>query len=80
MKAMKELRALPDVEVRSRLTEINKELLKLRTQLASGANAGGAGKFRQLKRNRARIFTLQPQQTAEREETQRGENPGGVQA
>lgn len=80
MKAMKELRGISEVEVRSRLTEINQELLKLRTQLASGANAGGAGKFRQLKRNRARIFTLQSQQLAEREEKQGGKKQGGVQA
>ncbi|MBU0460159.1 MAG: 50S ribosomal protein L29 [Nanoarchaeota archaeon] len=58
MKIMKELRDLPAEEMKSRLEEFKKELLKLNVEVATGANPSSPGKLKQTKKNIARILTL----------------------
>jgi len=58
MKTTKDLRALSSPELKIRLVEFKKELLKLNVQVATGANPASPGKLRQTKKNIARIMTL----------------------
>ena len=58
MKVTKDLRALSEGELNNRLKEFKKELLKLNSQVASGANAANPGKLKQTKKNIARVLTL----------------------
>jgi len=58
MKITKELRSLGDTELKKRLEEFKKELLKLNTEVAAGANPASPGKMKQTKKNIARILTL----------------------
>lgn len=58
MKTVKDLRSLSDQELKERLGEFKKELLKLNVQAATGANTSNSGKLRQIKKNIARILTL----------------------
>ncbi|MEK6901637.1 MAG: 50S ribosomal protein L29 [Nanoarchaeota archaeon] len=61
MKASKELRALGEQGLQSRLTESKKELLKLRVQVATGTNPEKPARIRQLRKTIARIITLRGQ-------------------
>jgi len=58
MKVTKELRELSVEEMKNKLKELKKELLKMNVQLSTGANTSSPGKVRQTKKNIARIFTL----------------------
>ncbi len=58
MKITKELRELSPEELNNRLGEFKKELLKLNVEVATGANPASPGKFKQTKKNLARILTL----------------------
>ena len=58
MKVMKDFRALSAKELRARLEEFKKELLKLNVQVATGGNPENPGKVRQTKKNIARILTI----------------------
>lgn len=67
MKAAKELRHLSAEELKTRLRESRKELLKLR----SSASAPTAGNIKKNKKNIARILTIQ--QEIRRQEIRRPE-------
>jgi large subunit ribosomal protein L29 len=58
MKITKELRVLSDTDLKSRLGEFKKELLKLNVEVATGANPSSPGRVKQTKKNIARILTL----------------------
>ncbi len=58
MKITKELRGLSDVELRARLEEFKKELLKLNVEVSTGANPSSPGRLKLIKKNIARILTL----------------------
>ena len=58
MKITKDFRGLAPEELRSRSTELKKELLKLNVEVASGANTSSPGKIKQVKKNIARILTI----------------------
>ncbi len=62
MKITKELRSLAAEDLHHRLGDVKKELLKLNSQRATGTNPSTAGRLRQLRRNTARILTIQRQQ------------------
>jgi large subunit ribosomal protein L29 len=55
---MKELRDLNDEDLRGRLSEYRRELLRLRTLSSRGNIAKESGKIKALKRNVARIETI----------------------
>jgi large subunit ribosomal protein L29 len=58
MKITKELRTMSNQQLQEKLKEFKKELLKLNTQVASGASTTNPGKLKQTKKNIARILTL----------------------
>jgi large subunit ribosomal protein L29 len=58
MKITKELRSLSSEELKNRLGEFKKELLKLQVQVASGGTPENPGKVGQVKKNVARVLTL----------------------
>ena len=60
-KAMKELLGLQDEELVARLQELRKELMKENNLVASASSPSSPGKLRQMKKNIARIKTLQRQ-------------------
>ncbi len=59
MKTTKELRSLGELELGRRLTELRKELLKLNADTAAASNPALSGRHRSLRRNLARVLTLQ---------------------
>jgi ribosomal protein L29 len=61
MKATKEMKSLQHSELKVRLEEFKKELLKHHVKAASGASAVNPGKFKQTKKNIARVLTLMNQ-------------------
>ncbi len=58
MRSIQEFQSLNVGDLRKRLEEFKKELLKLNVQVASGANTANPGKLRQTKKNIARINGL----------------------
>ena len=66
MKITKELRSLSAEERNIRLSELKKELLKLNVQASSGSNLASPGKMKQVKKNIARILTLNHQKGGDR--------------
>lgn len=55
---MKELRDMRDEDLKGRLSEYRRELLRLRTLSSRGTIAKESGKIKTLKRNVARIETI----------------------
>ncbi|MFC1769121.1 50S ribosomal protein L29 [Nanoarchaeota archaeon] len=55
---MKELRQLNDKELDSKVDEMNKELMKLYSQVSTGTNPKKPKQIRELKRTIARILTI----------------------
>lgn len=58
MKAASELRELSSEQLRSRMSELKKELLKLHTSAATGVNPTSPGKIKQTRKGIARIITI----------------------
>ncbi|MBI2112338.1 50S ribosomal protein L29 [Candidatus Woesearchaeota archaeon] len=57
MKITKDLQKLSSTDLRSRLAESKKELLKMNAQASTG-NVSNPGKIQQTKKNIARVLTL----------------------
>ena len=58
MKSVKELKSLGDDALKSRIAELNKELMKLNAQVAIGTVPKSPGIIRKSKRMIARILTI----------------------
>jgi large subunit ribosomal protein L29 len=58
MKAVKDLRALNDDALRSRMSELSKELMKHNAQVAMGTVPKNPGVIRKVKRSLARVKTI----------------------
>ena len=58
MKITKEMRKLSPAELGTRKKELQHELLKLKVQIATGANVASPGKVGQIKKNIAIINTI----------------------
>lgn len=56
MKAAAQFKTLSAEQLRQRLGEFKKELLKLNVQVATGANPASPGKLKQTKKNIARVL------------------------
>ena len=56
-----ELKNLSKEEMKNKMFELKKKLIKLKTQVSRGTPPENPGKIRSLKRNIARILTLQKQ-------------------
>lgn len=67
MKRISAFTSLSEEQLRERLVEFKKELLKLNSQVASGANVQNPGKLKQIKKNIARVLMLLNQKEAKSE-------------
>jgi len=68
MKAVKELNSLKEDALKSRLEELRKELMKFRSQIASGTIPKNPGKIKIIKRTIARIHTINSMRVKQRNE------------
>lgn len=53
-----ELKQMPAKQMEERLSELKKELMKVRTQLATGRTPDNPGKIKEIKRTIARMLTI----------------------
>ncbi len=60
-----EIRKLGGKELEDKVTELKKELMKLRSQISTGTLPESPGKVKEIKRTLARINTIQNQRTKE---------------
>lgn len=58
MKSSNQFKDLSVADLQKRLLEFKKELLKLNTQVAAGANTANSAKIRVTKKNIARALTI----------------------
>ena len=58
MKATKEFRSLEPKEIKNRIKELKKELMKDNVHISSGTAAANPGKVRRTKKNIARLLTI----------------------
>ncbi|MBI1898966.1 MAG: 50S ribosomal protein L29 [Acidobacteria bacterium] len=75
MKAHK-VRDLDSAELRSKLAESEEQLFRLRFQLGMG-QTDGVKKFRELRRDRARMLTILRERESEGAPRQAAETPAG---
>ncbi|MBS3133493.1 50S ribosomal protein L29 [Candidatus Woesearchaeota archaeon] len=68
MKAVKELVNLKDEALESKLQELDKELMKFRSQVASGTVPRNPGRIRLIKKTIARINTIKSRRVTQRNE------------
>ncbi len=55
---IKEIRAMSEKDFRVKLEELDKELIKLNAQAATGTQMKSPGRIRQLKKTKAQILTV----------------------
>lgn len=58
MKSTKAFQTLSETDLKGKLGEFKKELLKLNAQVFAGATISNPGKIKQTKKNIARILTI----------------------
>jgi large subunit ribosomal protein L29 len=58
-----EIQGMSDSEMDERLTQLRKELMKIKGVLASGGIPEGVGRAREIKRTIARIHTIRAQKS-----------------
>ena len=58
MKQLKALKALNEQDRKNKLSELKKELMQARGQVATGTPPKNPGRIKLIKRNIARIYTL----------------------
>lgn len=68
MKSVKELGKLKEDALGNRLSELNKELMKLRSQVASGTVPKNPGRIRVIRKTIARIHTINLMREKQRNE------------
>ena len=68
MKSVKELGKLKEDALGNRLSELNKELMKLRSQVASGTVPKNPGRIRVIRKTIARIHTINSMREKQRNE------------
>ena len=68
MKAVKELNKLKEDALAGRISELNKELMKLRSQVASGTVPKNPGRIKVIKKTIARIHTINSARENQRNE------------
>ena len=59
----KELKLMSELELENKLAELNKELMKINSQIAIGTIPKSPGKVGEIKKARARIFTIKNQKS-----------------
>ncbi len=68
MKAVKELNELNEEALNKRLSELRKEMMKFRSQVASGTIPRNPGRIRVIRRTIARIHTINTRRKTQRNE------------
>ncbi len=68
MKAIKELNELNEEALGKRLSELRKELMRFRSQVAAGTIPRNPGRIRVIRRTIARIHTINARRTKQRNE------------
>ena len=68
MKAVKELSNLKDEAFEGKLQELDRELMKLRSQVASGTVPRNPGRIKIIKKTIARIHTIKTRRKTQRNE------------
>ena len=68
MKSVKELGKLKEDALGNRLSELNKDLMKLRSQVASGTVPKNPGRIRVIRKTIARIHTINSMREKQRNE------------
>ena len=63
---MKDARKLSKKELRAKLEELQKELMKLKSQVASGATPENPGRIKEIKRSIARIMLMKNKEVVEK--------------
>ena len=63
---IKEARKLTKKEVNDKLEELQKELMKLKSQVASGATPENPGRIKEIKRSIARIMLIRNKEVSEK--------------
>lgn len=61
----KEIRSMKKEDLAKRVAELRKELMKLRSQVASKTQLENPGRIRTIKRTLARIYTIEHEQRKE---------------
>ncbi len=61
----KEIRSMKKEDVAKRVTELRKELMKLRSQVASKTQLENPGRIRTIRRTLARVYTIQKEKVRE---------------
>lgn len=56
---VKELRKMDSKNMESKIVELNKDLMKLNSQVATGTTPENPGRIRAIKKTLARIYTIQ---------------------
>ena len=64
----KELRVMNEIDLKNKVLELKKELMKINSQIAVGTVPKNPGKVKELKRTIARIITIETQKN----------KPGGI--
>ena len=57
----KELRVMNEIDLKNKVLELKKELMKINSQIAVGTVPKNPGKVKELKRTIARIITIETQ-------------------
>lgn len=68
MKTVKELSTLKEDALEDRMRELNKELMKLKSQVASGTIPKNPGRIKVVRKNIARIHTIKTWRAKQRNE------------
>lgn len=64
----KEIKAMDDAQLKEKLMEVKKELIKSNGQVATGTAPKNTGQLRQMKKTIAKIMTALNQKTREKKE------------
>lgn len=67
MKA-KELRVMSDFDLANKITELNKELMKINSQIAIGTIPKSPSKVKEIKKTIAKILTIRKQKGGSKKE------------
>jgi len=63
---IKEIRAMPKEELRNKIDELRKEMIKLNAQIATGTTPKSPGQLKQIKKTVARILTVLSKKESEK--------------
>lgn len=63
---IKEIRSMPKEELKNKLEELKKELIKLNAQISTGTTPKSPGQLKQIKKTVAKILTVLKRKESEK--------------